>query len=82
MQFEVELRVSALVDVELGGAQAAERIARDHVANDWLLRHREGCAADALHFSVKGMSGEIVGSRPYIGNRRITREKAPDASSD
>jgi len=75
MPFEVEIHGSVLVDVEEGGAQAASHLTRDHVCNDWLLRYREGCASDALHFTVKGMSAEVIEARPFVGNRLVQGAK-------
>lgn len=71
MIYEIEIKASVYVDVELGGEDAARRLARDHVCNDWLLRSRSGTAKDAARFAIKGLSGEVTGAKVFGGNRNV-----------
>jgi hypothetical protein len=75
MRYRVTVEAEVLVDVEVGGAPAALRLARTHVCNDWLLRTREGTAADALHFVIKGLSAEAKSAIPFEGNKRVEIEQ-------
>jgi hypothetical protein len=80
MIFEIEIEARIYVSIETGGEDAARRLARDHVCNDWLLRHRSGAAKDAGHFAIKGLSGEVTGTRPFGGNPNIQGEEEEDES--
>jgi len=71
MRYRVKLLAEVLVDVEQGGAESALRLARDHVANDWLLRRREGTRQDALHYVIKGLSADVTGAVPFEGNPEV-----------
>jgi len=75
IQYEVEVSASFLVSVDHGGAAAAQRLARDHIANDWFLRSREGNAQDAGHFVIKGVAGLVGEARVFGGNRAVMGEK-------
>ena len=71
MRYRVRLLAEVLVDVEQGGAESALKLARDHVANDWLLRRREGTRQDALHYVIKGLSADVTGAVPFEGNPEV-----------
>jgi hypothetical protein len=71
MTYEVEVASTVYVSVEFGGEEAARRLVRDHVCNDWLLRSREITARDAGRAVVKGMSAAVAEVRPFVGNRRV-----------
>jgi hypothetical protein len=83
MIYEIPIESTIYVSVEHGGADAAARLARDHVANGWLLRETEGTARDAGAFVLKGLSAAVGIARPFLGNRRVTGapelEEAVDA---
>jgi len=71
--YEVEVAATIYVSVEFGGEDAARRLVRDNVCNDWILRSRELTARDAGRAVVKGMSAKVESVRPFIGNRRVTK---------
>lgn len=71
MIFEVDVSMSVYVDVETGGAEAAKKLVRAHVANDWFLREREGAAAGIGSYVLKGEVGLVGEARPYRANRNV-----------
>ena len=71
MQFVVSLDAEVLVDVPEGGAAAALEVAKTHVANGWLLRYQDGAMKGVGYFSVKGLSAEVMGARPFMPNKRV-----------
>ncbi len=75
IQFEVEVSASFIVSVDSGGVAAARRLARDHIANDWFLRVREGTAKDAGHYLIKGAVGLVGEARIFRANRSVTGDK-------
>jgi hypothetical protein len=78
MRFLVRVEADVLVDVQTGGALGALQIARVHVANDWLLREREGAMKDVGHYMVKGLSAEVKDAVPYVGSRRLSSEESAE----
>lgn len=74
MDLEIEVNAVVRVSVEFGAEDAARRLARDHVANDWLLHVVDGVAKDAGHFVVKGMSAEVGAVRRFGGNPNVVME--------
>lgn len=78
MRYRVTATVEILVDVEHGAEKAAEALVKRHVLNDWLLRSREGCSSEALHFSLKGLSGVVEKIAPFEGNREIEVKKVEE----
>jgi hypothetical protein len=82
MDYLVTVECEVRVSVDNGGETAAIAVAQRHVANDWLLQHREGAAIDAGHFEVKGLSGLAMTARPWVGNRRVSKEGSDVADSD
>jgi len=73
--FTIEVTASVLVGVEFGGIEEAKKAARDHVANDWLLRYLDGVRLKAGHFYVKGVSAEVGTGDYFVGNLRVERKR-------
>lgn len=82
MRYRVKLLAEVLVDVEQGGAESALKLARDHVANDWLLRRREGTRQDALHYVIKGLSADVTGAVPFEGNPEVEVAQAAEEGGE
>jgi hypothetical protein len=82
MLFEVEIKARIQVSVETGGEDAARRVVRDRVCNDWLLRYDEGAAKDSGHYAVKGLSGEPARARPWVGNRKVAKGEDGDEGEE
>ena len=75
MVYEVEVSAFFYISVEKGGPGAAIRLAREHVANDWFLRTRQGQAKDCGAFTIKGEAGLVGEARRFEPNRSIATEK-------
>jgi hypothetical protein len=78
MLYEVEVIARVYVSVEFGGEDAARRIVRDRVANDWLIQEREATAVDSGKYVVKGMSAAVGTVKPWIGNMRVKAKEGED----
>ncbi len=86
MTFEVELRLSVLVEQDSIDIEAAKAVARDKVANGPCLFVAEGWVAGvhklAAHYLVKGMSAEVIAAWPALGNRRVNIGKVEELEED
>ena len=86
MTFEVELRLSVIVEQDSIDAEAAKAVAKDKVANGPCLFVAEGWVQGphkkAGHYLVKGMSAEVVEAWPVLGNRRVNIGKAEELEED
>ncbi|MDD5303090.1 MAG: hypothetical protein PHS14_08260 [Elusimicrobia bacterium] len=84
MMFEVELKLSCIVEMDSISADAAKALAVDKVANGPCLFVAEGTVTGAHkkagYYLVKGMSAEVIDAWPFLGNRRVNR--APQNNAD
>lgn len=71
MLLEVAITAHVYVSVENGADESARRLVRDHVCNGWLLQNVSGAARDGGHYTIKGLSGEVIEVKPWVGNRRV-----------
>ena len=78
MLYEVPITARIYVSVEAGGADAARRLVRDRVCNDWLLQYEEGAAKDAGHYAIKGLSADVMSAQAWIGNRNVEGHEEND----
>lgn len=80
-QHLVTLTVEVLVTVDFGGAASAARLAKEHVANGWLLAFQERVDHDAGHYVLKGLSGAVLSVKPWSsslpGPQKPEPERAP-----
>lgn len=76
MVYEVPIEARTYVRIDQGGPEAAEQLVKEHVANDWLLRAREGASKGPGRWLIKGEVAKVGKGKPFRANSNV--EVAPE----